>query len=135
MKIILICLGFFFTFLGFLGAILPLLPTTPFILLAVLCFAKSSPKFHNWLVGTKIYQEYVHNFKKYRGYTFKQKIKMLISLYIVVGFSIIMVDIIFIRIGLGSDVSNTNTRLIFSCKNIAGKLRIKVEVTIVTSTF
>lgn len=100
MRIILICLGFFFTFLGFLGAILPLLPTTPFILLAVLCFAKSSPRFHNWLVATKIYQQYVHNFKKYRGYTFKQKIKMLISLYIVVGFSIIMVDIIFIRIGL-----------------------------------
>lgn len=101
MKILLICLGCIFTFLGFLGAVLPLLPTTPFILLAVLCFAKSSTKFHDWLISTKVYKQYVHNFKKYRGYTFKQKIKMLISLYIVVGFSIFIVDITLIRMGLG----------------------------------
>ncbi|MGS0652737.1 DUF454 family protein, partial [Staphylococcus arlettae] len=53
LKPLLLVLGILCTILGFLGSILPLLPTTPFILLAVLCFAKSSDKFHNWLVATK----------------------------------------------------------------------------------
>ncbi|PWZ82871.1 DUF454 domain-containing protein, partial [Staphylococcus pseudintermedius] len=85
---------------GFAGAVLPLLPTTPFLLVAVLCFAKSSDRFHDWLIQTKVYQAYVEDFRKYRGYTMKKKIQLLISLYIVVGFSIWMVDVTMIRLGL-----------------------------------
>lgn len=100
MKFVLISVGILATILGFAGAVLPLLPTTPFILLAVFCFAKSSDKFHSWLVSTKVYKEYVEDFQKYRGYTLKKKFEMLISVYIVVGFSIWMVDHSYIRIGL-----------------------------------
>ena len=100
LKPLLLVLGILCTILGFLGSILPLLPTTPFILLAVLCFAKSSDKFHNWLVATKVYKNYIQSFKENKGYTMKQKLKMLISVYIVVGFSIFVIDITPIRIGL-----------------------------------
>ncbi|MCS4486031.1 YbaN family protein [Staphylococcus americanisciuri] len=100
MRYILIPVGVIFTLLGFAGAVLPLLPTTPFLLVAVICFAKSSDRLHARLVKTHIYQAYVEDFRKYRGYTMRKKIQLLISLYIVVGFSIWMVDMFWIRIGL-----------------------------------
>ncbi len=76
------------------------LPTTPFLLVAVFCFARSSDRFYNWLINQKIYKEYVENFYLHRGYTLQQKIKILISLYIVIGFSIYMVDVLAVRVGL-----------------------------------
>ncbi|HAR6071590.1 YbaN family protein [Staphylococcus pseudintermedius] len=100
MRYLLLGIGGIFTLLGFAGAVLPLLPTTPFLLVAVLCFAKSSDRFHDWLIQTKVYQAYVEDFRKHRGYTLKKKIQLLISLYIVVGFSIWMVDVTMIRLGL-----------------------------------
>ncbi|EKI4487999.1 YbaN family protein [Staphylococcus pseudintermedius] len=100
MRYLLLGIGGIFTLLGFAGAVLPLLPTTPFLLVAVLCFAKSSDRFHDWLIQTKVYQAYVEDLRKHRGYTMKKKIQLLISLYIVVGFSIWMVDVTMIRLGL-----------------------------------
>ncbi|HDI6651616.1 TPA: YbaN family protein [Staphylococcus aureus] len=100
MRLILIVIGLIFTALGIAGAVLPLLPTTPFLLVAVFCFARSSDRFYNWLINQKIYKEYVENFYLHRGYTLQQKIKILISLYIVIGFSIYMVDVFAVRIGL-----------------------------------
>ncbi|EOV8595768.1 YbaN family protein [Staphylococcus pseudintermedius] len=100
MRYLLLGIGGIFTLLGFAVAVLPLLPTTPFLLVAVLCFAKSSDRFHDWLIQTKVYQAYVEDFRKHRGYTMKKKIQLLISLYIVVGFSIWMVDVTMIRLGL-----------------------------------
>ncbi|REH94547.1 DUF454 domain-containing protein [Staphylococcus felis] len=100
MRYILIIIGVLFTLLGFLGAVLPLLPTTPFLLVAVICFAKSSKRFHDRLIRTTIYRAYVEDFCKYRGYTMRKKIQLLISLYIVIGFSIVMVEVLLIRIGL-----------------------------------
>lgn len=100
MRLILIVIGLIFTALGIAGAVLPLLPTTPFLLVAVFCFARSSDRFYNWLINQKIYKEYVENFYLHRGYTLQQKIKILISLYIVIGFSIYMVDVLAVCIGL-----------------------------------
>ncbi|MGW8029960.1 YbaN family protein [Staphylococcus xylosus] len=100
MKYFLITMGVLFTIIGFVGAVLPLLPTTPFLLVAVICFSKSSERFENWLVNTKIYITYVESFKNNKGYTLKNKFKLLISVYIVVGFSIIMIDHSLIRLGL-----------------------------------
>ncbi|HDE0464229.1 TPA: YbaN family protein [Staphylococcus aureus] len=100
MRLILIVIGLIFTALGIAGAVLPLLPTTPFLLVAVFCFARSSDRFYNWLINQKIYKEYVENFYLHRGYTLQQKIKILISLYTVIGFSIYMVDVLAVRVGL-----------------------------------
>ncbi|HHO5892638.1 TPA: YbaN family protein [Staphylococcus aureus] len=100
MRLILIVIGLIFTALGIAGAVLPLLPTTPFLLVAVFCFARSSDRFYNWLINQKIYKEYVENFYLHRGYTLQQKIKILISLYIVIGFSIYMADVLAVRVGL-----------------------------------
>ncbi|MGW7832617.1 YbaN family protein [Staphylococcus xylosus] len=100
MKYFLITMGVLFTVIGFVGVVLPLLPTTPFLLVAVICFSKSSERFENWLVNTKVYITYVESFKNNKGYTLKNKFKLLISVYIVVGFSIFMIDHSLIRVGL-----------------------------------
>lgn len=100
MRIVLISMGIVSTLLGLIGVILPLLPTTPFLLLAAICFARSSDRFHDWLISTKVYRAYVLEFQRNKGFTFRQKLKMLLSLYIVVGFSIWMIEHLYIRIGL-----------------------------------
>jgi hypothetical protein len=48
-------LGVFFLLIGGVGVVLPLLPTTPFVLVAAACFARSSPGMHAWLLGSRVF--------------------------------------------------------------------------------
>lgn len=82
MKLIYIILGFCSLIVGILGIILPLLPSTPFLLLAAFLFAKSSEKFHNWLINTKIYKEFVVDIKN-KELSKSKKIKLFLSLSLV----------------------------------------------------
>lgn len=75
MRLILIVIGLIFTALGIAGAVLPLLPTTPFLLVAVFCFARSSDRFYNWLINQKIYKEYVENFIYIEATRYNRKLK------------------------------------------------------------
>ena len=62
MRIIYLIIGFLSLALAIVGVVLPLLPTTPFLLLSIACFSKSSKRFENWLYHTKLYQTYVADF-------------------------------------------------------------------------
>lgn len=86
--------------LGMLGVFLPLLPTTPFMLLTGVCFVNSSDKFHGWLVSNKIYKSYVGEYLKTRTISLKKKFKILTSIYIMVGISIYFAPMLLIRYGL-----------------------------------
>lgn len=85
---------------GLIGVVLPLLPTTPFILLAAFCFAKSNQKIHDKITSSKLYNDYVDNFLRHKGYTVNQKVKLLINLYFVVGLSVYFMPIFLIKVGL-----------------------------------
>lgn len=66
MKIVWISLGFISLALGTIGVVLPLLPTVPFYMATVFCFAKSSRKLYDWFVGTKLYRRYLESYVKSR---------------------------------------------------------------------
>ncbi|MCK3658870.1 hypothetical protein A4G18_09170 [Pasteurellaceae bacterium Pebbles2] len=77
MKPIYILLGFLCVALGLVGAVLPLLPTTPFLLCALYCFAKGSPKLHQWFMQTQLYQKHLKSFDEQRALSMKAKISIL----------------------------------------------------------
>jgi len=99
-RILLLSIGFLSFGAGVIGIYVPLLPTTPLILLALFCFSKSSDRFHQWLVNTNVYKKYVKEFQETRAVSFANKIKILLFLYVSVGISIYFIDYRFIRLGL-----------------------------------
>ena len=74
--------------LGSVGTILPILPTTPFLLLAGYCFAHSSSRFHSWLQNTKIYNFYVADYANTKAIQQKKKWQILSNIYILMGISV-----------------------------------------------
>lgn len=70
---IFVALGMVCLALGAIGAVLPILPTVPFLIGALLCFAKGSEKFYNWFTKTKIYKNNLQSFVEKRSMTRKQK--------------------------------------------------------------
>ena len=77
MKYVWIIAGLLFLGLGVLGVALPILPTTPFVLASLFCFAKGSDRMHRWLLSTKLYQKHVKKFNETRMMTLKEKITIL----------------------------------------------------------
>ena len=67
--------------LGILGIFLPLLPTTPFLLLASWCFARGSERLHRWLLSHRVFGEYLRNFEAGRGIPLKAKILATVMLW------------------------------------------------------
>ncbi|CAH1533573.1 conserved inner membrane protein YbaN [Vibrio rotiferianus] len=86
--------------LGIAGIVLPLLPTTPFILLASACFLRGSPIFHRWLHEHKTFGPILENWHKHRAVT--RKVKQRGALFIVLSFtvSILVAPFIWVKIAL-----------------------------------
>lgn len=96
-KYIYIAVGFIAFALGTLGVILPILPTTPFLLLASYCFAKGSDRFNNWFIETKLYKNYLDSFVKERAMTLKEKICIVGFADFMLMFPLIILDSLFMK--------------------------------------
>lgn len=77
-RIIWLVIAFLSLGIGAVGVVLPVLPTTPFLLLASFCFAKGSERFHRWFVGTRLYRNHLDSFVKDRAMTLKTKLCILL---------------------------------------------------------
>ncbi len=98
-KYLLIIAGVISVFLAFLGIFLPILPTTPFLLLAAFLFSKSSDKFYYWLINNKLFGSFIKNYREGRGVSRQAKFVSLTSLWLVMGSTIIYaVNNIYIKI-------------------------------------
>ncbi|MBL7959578.1 YbaN family protein [bacterium] len=102
--------GHAFVGLGIIGAILPLVPTTVFLLLAATCYARSSPRFYHWLMHNRYFGSYIKNYKENQGTPVSAKIFSISLLWITILFSIYTaktpwyVDIILILIAVGVSI-------------------------------
>lgn len=87
-KGIFLVAGMIFLGIGFVGVVIPLLPTTPFLLLSAFFFLKSSDNVYNWFINTKIYKEKVKPLKEDKTMTRKSKIKIIFTVTILLSFSL-----------------------------------------------
>ena len=98
MKILFICLGFLFVGIGAVGIVVPILPTTPFLLLASFFFAKGSKRFHDWFMSTKLYKKHLESFVKSRSMTLKSKLTILLPVSAMLIITFIFVNNLHARI-------------------------------------
>ncbi len=104
---ILIIAGTIFLGFGIIGIFLPILPTTPFLLLSAACYARSSKRFYTWLINNKWFGNYIKNYREGRGIPLKFKIFTISLLWLTILFSIycvidnFWVEIILIIIAFG----------------------------------
>ena len=89
-KIIWLILGFLGLGLGAVGAVVPMLPAFPFLMLALFSFGKSSEKLHKWFIGTKLYKNNLESFVMGQGMTWHTKIKIMITVTLLMGFGFFM---------------------------------------------
>jgi uncharacterized membrane protein YbaN (DUF454 family) len=92
--------------LGFIGIFVPLLPTTPFLLLAAACYMRSSERMHKWLLNNRLFGEYIKNYQEGRGIPLKTKIftvsllwiSILCSMFFVVNKRLLMPERLIVQV-------------------------------------
>jgi len=89
-RFILMIFGTIFLILGIIGIFLPLLPTTPFLLIAVACYSRSSQRFYNWMMHNRWLGPYLQNYYEKKGVPIKVKVGAIIFLWGTILISIIL---------------------------------------------
>ena len=82
--------GFFSLAMGCVGIVLPILPTVPFFLLTVFCFAKSSKRLHDWFVSTDMYKKHLDSYVQKKGMTIQTKIGIIVTVTLLMGVGFFM---------------------------------------------
>jgi uncharacterized membrane protein YbaN (DUF454 family) len=100
---LLIGAGTLSTGLGIIGIFVPILPTTPFLLLAAACYMRSSERFYRWLISNRIFGAYVRNYVEGRGIPIKIKILTILLLWLTIGLTVTF------------GVQNTIVRIVLIC--------------------
>jgi hypothetical protein len=80
--------GIIFVLLGCVGIVLPVLPTTPFLLLAAICFSKGSEKLHSWLINSTVLGKYIDDYMKGKGIPLHAKVISIAFIWTGIGYSI-----------------------------------------------
>ncbi len=98
-KIFWIVLGCIGVGLGAIGAVVPMLPAFPFLMLAAFSFAKSSERLHTWFINTKLYKDNLEDYVAGRGMTWKTKIRIMITVTLLMSIGFTMMALKDVWIG------------------------------------
>lgn len=98
MKQIYIAIGLLAFGLGAVGAAVPILPTTPFLLVTAYCFTKGSKRFHDWFISTRLYKKYLDRFVKERSMSLKSKLLILSYVSVMLMTAFILVSNLHVRV-------------------------------------
>ncbi len=118
-KALLVVAGSICIVLAVLGVFLPLLPTTPFLLLASACYVRSSERLHGWLMGNRLLGGYIRNFKERRGVPLRAKVTMVVLLWLPLLYSVYRLDIFWLEVLLVL-MGMTWSVIIFRMKGVKG---------------
>ena len=91
LRVFLATIGLISLGLGIIGAFLPLLPTTPFLLLSAACFVRSSRRLYAWLINHPQLGPFVRNYRDHRSMTVRIKVVTLVLLWVTIGYSALAV--------------------------------------------
>ena len=98
-KILYVILGCIGVGLGAVGAVLPMMPTFPFLMLAAFCFARSSERLDRWFKETKLYKDNLEDFVAGRGMTRKTKLRIMVTVTLLMSIGLVVMVIKGITIG------------------------------------
>jgi hypothetical protein len=84
---LLISLGVLATIIGVVGIVIPLVPTTPLLLLAAACFVRSSDRMYQWLIGNRLFGPIIYNYRQHRAIALRSKVAALVMLWGVIGYT------------------------------------------------
>ena len=98
-RILYIILGCIGVGLGAVGAVVPMLPAFPFLMLAAFCFARSSEKLDRWFKGTKLYKDNLEDYVAGRGMTWKTKMRIMVTVSLLMSVGFVMMGLKGIVVG------------------------------------
>ncbi|MBU1142728.1 MAG: YbaN family protein [Firmicutes bacterium] len=98
MRILFVIIGTISLVVGIIGVVLPILPTTPFLLLTAYCYARGSKRFHDWFIKTKIYKKYLESYAETRSMTIKHKWTLMIVVDTMLLITFFTIDSLALRI-------------------------------------
>jgi len=87
-RVLYVILGTISLIIGFIGILLPVLPTTPFLLLSAASFYRGSEKLHNWLLHSRLFGPTIRDYEEKRGFSKSTKIRTILITWLAVFFSI-----------------------------------------------
>ncbi|MDR0751789.1 MAG: YbaN family protein [Christensenellaceae bacterium] len=119
LNVILLVIGSITLGLGVVGIVLPVLPSTPFFIITLVCYTKGSSKFEKWFKSTGIYKKHLEPFLKTRAMTNANKVKILLLITILISIPIILVDVLAMRIVLGLVILAHYIMFIFKVKSVS----------------
>ena len=103
--------------LGIIGLAVPVLPTTPLLLLAAFCYVRSSQRLYRWLLSNKVLGPYIVNYMKHRAVARRAKILAICMLWVSLGVSVFLIDVLWVRLLLAA-IGIAVTSHILSLKTI-----------------